>query len=103
MKTLTYNPTYNLSTNVHGYQQSISDINTQCIELDKGMIIANTLKVKLNSQQSTNVSWLVTTIKATLQISIQKFDKSIFSFKRTHEAAVRNRKIIPAFKGDLAA
>ena len=25
----------------------------------------------------------------------------IFSFKRTHEAAVRNSKILAAFKGDL--
>ena len=73
MKTLTYNPTENPSTNVHGNQQSISDINTQRIELDKGMFIANTLKVKFNSQQSTNSSWIVTTIKATLKIPIQKF------------------------------
>ena len=67
------------------------------------MLIANTLKVKLNSQQSTNASWLVTTIKSTLKIPIQKFGKPIFSFKRTHEAAVRNSKIMAAFKGDLGA
>ena len=67
------------------------------------MIIANTLKVKLNSQQSTNTSWLVTTIKSTLKIPIQKFGKPIFSFKRTHEAAVINSKIMAAFKGDLSA
>ena len=67
------------------------------------MIIANTLKGKLNSQQSTNSSWLVTTIKATLKIPIQKFEKPIFSFKKTHEAAVRNSKILAAFKGDLGA
>ena len=78
MKTLTYTPTDNPSTNVHGNQQSISDINTQCIELDKGMLIANTLKGKLNSQQSTNASWLVTTIKATMKIPIQKFTKTHF-------------------------
>ena len=67
------------------------------------MLIANTLKGKLNSQQSTNASLLVTTIKATLKIPIQKFEKPIFSFKRTHEAAVRNSKILAAFKGDLGA
>ena len=67
------------------------------------MIIANTLKCKLNSQQSTNASWIVTTIKATLKIPIQKFEKPIFSFKRTHEASVRNIKILAAFKGDLGA
>ena len=78
-----------------------SDINTQRIELDKGMLTANTPKVKLNSQQSTNTSWLVTTIKATLKIPIQKFEKPIFSFKRTHEESFRNRKILAAFKGDL--
>ena len=103
MKTLTYNPTENPSKNVHGYQHSISDINTQRIELDKGMLTANNLKGKLNSQQSTNASWLVTTIKATLKIPIQKFEKPIFSFKRTYEAAVRNSKILTAFKGDLGA
>ena len=65
------------------------------------MLIANTLKGKLNSQQSKNASWLVTTIKATLKIPIQKFEKPIFSFKRTHQAAVRNSKILAAFKGDL--
>ena len=58
------------------------------------MIIANTLKVKLNSQQS---------IKATLKTQIQKFEKPIFLFRRTHEAAVRNIKILAAFKGDLGA
>ena len=65
------------------------------------MRIANTLKGKLNSQQSTNASWLVTTIKAILEIPIQTFEKPIFSFKRTHEAAVRNSKILAEFKGDL--
>ena len=67
------------------------------------MLIANTLKGKLNSQQSTNASWIVTTIKSTLKIPIQKFGKPIFSFKRTHEAAVRNSKILAAFKVDLGA
>ena len=103
MKTLTYTPTYNPSTNVHGNQQSISDINNQRIELEKGMLIANTLKVKLNSQKSTHASWIVTTTKATLKILIQKLEKPIFSFKKKHEAAVRNRKILAAFKGDLGA
>ena len=54
MKSLTYNPTDNPSTNVQGNQKIISDINTQRIELEKGMLTANTLKGKLNSQQSTN-------------------------------------------------
>ena len=67
------------------------------------MLISNTLKCKLNSQQSTNTSWLVTTIKATLKTPIQKFEKPIFSFRKTHEAAVRNRKILVAFKGGLGA
>ena len=65
------------------------------------MLIANTRKGKLNSQQSTNALWIVTTIKPTLKTPIQKFGKPIFSFKRTHEAAVRNSKIMAAFKGDL--
>ena len=43
------------------------------------------------------------TIKATLIISIQKSEKPIFSFKRTHEAAVRNIKILAGFRGDLGA
>ena len=103
MKTLTYTPTDNKSTNLQGNQQSISDINTQRKEHEKRMLIANTLKIKLNSQQSTNASCPVTTIKATLKIPIQKFENPIFSFKRTHEAAVRNIKILAALKGDLGA
>ena len=67
------------------------------------MITANTLKDKLNSQQSTDASWLVTTIKAILKTPIQKFEKPIFSFRRTHETAVRNRKILAEFKVDLRA
>ena len=101
MKKLTYNPIDNSSTNIHGNQQSISDINNQRIELDKGMLISNTLKGKLNSQQSTNASWIVTKIKATLKIPIQKFEKPIFSLKNTHKAEVRNSKTLAAFKGNL--
>ena len=67
------------------------------------MLIANTLKGKLNSQQLSNASWLVTMINATLKTPIQKFEKPIFSFRRTHEASVRNSKILAAFKGDLGA
>ena len=47
--------------------------------------------------------WLVTTIKAILQTPIRKFEKPIFLFKRTQEAAFRNSKILAAFKGDLGA
>ena len=72
-------------------------------ELDKGLLIANTLKVKLNSQQSTNASWLVTTVKATLKIPIQKFENPIFLFRRTHKVAVRNSRILASFKCDLGA
>ena len=67
------------------------------------MLIANTLKVKLNSRQSTNASWLVTTVKATLKTPIQKFVNPIFLLRRTHEAAVSNSKILAAFKGGLGA
>ena len=51
----------------------------------------------------TNASWLVTTIKATPKTPIHKFEKPIFSFRRTHEAAVRNSKILTEFKGNLGA
>ena len=64
MQQLTHTPTENPSTNVHGNKQNIYDINIQRQELDKGMLIANNLKGKLNSQQTTNASWIVTTIKA---------------------------------------
>ena len=70
MQQLTYTPTENSSTNVHGNQQNIYDINNQRQELEKRMLIANILKVNLNSQHLTNVSWIVTTIKATLKIPI---------------------------------
>ena len=69
-------------------------MNIQRQEIYKGMLIANTIKVKLNSQKTTNASWLVTMIKAILNTPIQKFEKTIFFFKRTHEAAVSNSKIL---------
>ena len=49
----------------------------------------------------TNASWIVTAIKAVLKTPIQKFENPIFSFRRTHETAVRNIKILAEFKGDL--
>ena len=64
---------------------------------------SNTLRGKQKSQQKTNASWLVTTIKEILKIPIQKFEKPIFLFRRTHEAAVRNSKILAVFKSDLGA
>ena len=67
------------------------------------MLIANTLKGKLNSQKLTNASFLVTTIKATPKTPIHIFEKPIISFRRTHEAAVSNIKILAAFNGDLGA
>ena len=67
------------------------------------MLIANTLKVKLNSQQTKNALWLVTTIKAILKMPIQKFKNPILSFRRTYEAAVSNSKILASFKGDSGA
>ena len=42
-------------------------------------------------------------ITATLKTSVQKFEKPILLFSKTHEAAVRNRKILSAFKGELDA
>ena len=103
MQQLTHTPTENPRTNVHGNQQNIYDINIQRQELDKGILIANTLKGKLNSQQKINLSWIVTTIKTILKTPIQKSEKPIFSLRRTHEAVVSNSKILAAFKGDLGA
>ena len=74
------------------------EMNIQRHELYKGMLIPNTLKVNLNSQKTTNASWVVTTIKAILKMPIQKFEKPILSFSRTHESAVRNSKILAAIK-----
>ena len=73
MQQLTHTPTEHPSTNVHGNQQNIYDINIKCQELYKGMLIANTLKVKLNSQKTTDALWIVTTIKAILKTPTQKF------------------------------
>ena len=98
MQQLTHTPTENTSTNVHVNQQTIYDINIQHQELYKGMLIENTLKGKMNSQKTTNTLWLVTTIKAILKTPIQKFENPILSFRRTHEVAVRNSKILAAIK-----
>ena len=103
MQQLTYTPTVNPSTNVNGNQHIIYDINIQRQELYKGIVIANILKGNLNSQQLTNASWLVTTIKTILKMPIQKLEKPIFLFRITHEAAVSNSKILMAFKGYLGA
>ena len=73
MQQLTHTPTENTITNLHGNQQIIYDINIQHQELDNGMLIANTIKGRLDSQQTTNASWLVTTIKAILKTPIQTF------------------------------
>ena len=54
MQQLTHTPTENPSTHIHGNQQNIYGINIQIQELDKGILIANTLKGKLNSQQTTS-------------------------------------------------
>ena len=74
MQQLTNTPTKNPSTNIHGNQQSIYDINIQRQEVDEGILISNNLKVKLNSQQLTNASWLIITIKAILKTPIHKFE-----------------------------
>ena len=84
MQQLTYTQTENTSTNVHGNQQSIYNINIKHQELEKVMLIENTLKGKLKSQYSTNASWLVTKIKAILKTPIQKFENPILLFRRTH-------------------
>ena len=52
------------------------------------MLIANTLKEKLNSQQKTNALWLVTKIKAILKTPIQKFEKPIFLLSMVMEATM---------------
>ena len=101
MQQLNHTPTENPSTNVHGNQKSIYDMNIQPQELDKCMLIANTLKCKLNSQQSTKASWLVTKIKAIPKKPIQRSEEPIFLLRRTHETEVRNRKILTEFRGNL--
>ena len=62
------------------------------------MLITDTLEGKLNSKQLMNTSWIITTIKTTMKTPIQKFEKPIISFRRTHEAEVRNNKILASFK-----
>ena len=98
MQQLTHTPTEHISKIIPGNQPNIYDINIQRQELNKGMHIANTLKGKMNSQHKTNPSWLVKRIKAILNTPIQKFEKFIFSFRRTQETAVRNSKILAAIK-----
>ena len=78
MQQLTHTPIENTSTNIHGYQKNIYDINIQCQELNKCILIANTLKGNLNSKQETNISWLVATTKAILKTPIQKSKNPIF-------------------------
>ena len=74
MQQLTHTPMENKSTKIHENQQDIHDIN---IQHNKGMIIENTLKYKLNSQQKTNASWLVTKTTAILKTPNPKSEKPI--------------------------
>ena len=84
-------------------QTNSYDINIQRQELNKGIHTEETLNGKLNIQQKSNTSWLVTTIKAIMKTPIQKLENYIFLFKRTNKAVVRNSKILTAFSGDLGA
>ena len=45
----------------------------------------------------------MTTFREVMKKPIHKLEKPIFLFRRTHEAAVRNSKILAAFNGDLGA
>ena len=54
MQQLTHTPTENPITYIHGNEQNIYDINIQRQELNKGKLIENNLKFKLNSKQKTN-------------------------------------------------
>ena len=45
----------------------------------------------------------MTTIKGILKTQIQKFENPIFLFRRTHEVAVRNIKILAEFNDHLGA
>ena len=45
MQQLTHTPTENPSTNIHGNQQNIYDINIQRQELNKWMLVSNTLNI----------------------------------------------------------
>ena len=54
MQQLTHTPTENPSTNIHGNQQNMYDINIQRQELNRGILLENILKAKLKSQQKTN-------------------------------------------------
>ena len=103
MQHLTHTPTENPGKTTPGNQPNIYDINIQRQELNKVMLVANTIKGKLDSQQKTNSSWIVTKIKAILKMPIQKFENPVFLFRKAHEAAVRNKKILAAFNGDLGA
>ena len=103
MQQLTHTPTENLSKTIPGNKPNIYDINIQLQELNKGVHIENTLKFRLNSQQNTKASELVTRIKAILKTPIQKFEKPAFLFRRTHEAAINNSKILVAFNGDFGS
>ena len=90
----THTPTENSSKTIPGNKPDIYEINIQHQELNKGMHIAKTLKGNLESQQKTNTSGIVKGIKAILKTPIQNLEKPIFLFRKTHEAAVRNSKIL---------
>ena len=78
MQQLTHTPIEKPSINIHINQQNIYEINIQRQELNKDMLIVNTLKGKLNSQQKTNTSRPVTKIKSDTEDANSEIRKSHF-------------------------
>ena len=60
-----------------------------------------TLKIKLDHQQKSNTSWLVTTIKQLVRKISKELRTVLLSLKRTQEAAVHNSNIMAAFNVNL--
>ena len=58
MQQLTYTPTENPSTNLHGNQQSIYDMHTQRKEIDKMMLIAKKTDVCYDFKNPPSHPWI---------------------------------------------
>ena len=83
IKKLTHIPTENPITNIHRNQQNICDIHIQLQELNKGMLIENTLKGK--AEQSTEDEHIVASNKSKSNNEYANSENSKIPYSRSGE------------------
>ena len=78
------------------YQQNIQ---IQQNDLEIGIAMAKNLRGKINKNQKSQKSWLVTTIKNLLRRPIKDPIPPVFSLKQTQSSAQQKSNILTTFNG----